>query len=150
MADKVKIILVASHGGHWIQLQRLLPAFENASLHFVTTNPEITVDAGARLSIVQDANLNEKLALLKLAFQVFRVVLKSRPDVVFSTGAAPGFFALMFGKLFGAKTIWLDSIANAQQLSVSGQKVKPFADLWLTQWEELSGPEGPEYKGAVV
>jgi len=96
------------------------------------------------------SNESAPKSLVKLALQVFWIVLKVRPDVVFSTGAAPGFFALMFGKLFGARTIWLDSIANAQKLSVSGQKVRPFADLWLTQWEELSSNKGPDYRGAVV
>lgn len=60
---------------------------------------------------------------------MFLIVLLHRPDIVISTGAAPGFFALLFGKLLGARTIWIDSIANAEQLSVSGQKVKLFADL---------------------
>jgi hypothetical protein len=44
----------------------------------------------------------------------------------------------------------VDSIANAEQLSVSGQKVKPFADLWLTQWPHLEGKDGPYYRGAVI
>jgi len=146
----MSVLLVASHGGHWIQLQRLAPAFVGSDIRFVTTNSEFTVDSSYRLSIVQDANLNEKLALIKLAWQIFLIVIKDRPDVVCSTGAAPGFFALMFGKLIGARTIWVDSLANAQQLSVSGKKVKPFADLWLTQWKELSSPDGPQYRGSVV
>jgi hypothetical protein len=57
---------------------------------------------------------------------------------------------LLFGKLLGARTIWIDSIANAEQLSVSGAKVKPFADLWLTQWPHLVTKDGPDYKGAVL
>jgi hypothetical protein len=79
-------------------------------------------------------------------------MIKHRPDVVISTGAASGYFALRIGKLFGAKTIWLDSIANAEELSLSGAKVQKHADLWLTQWEHLANPQegGPEYKGAVL
>jgi len=146
----MKALLVASKGGHWIQLQRVLPAFSGMDIHFVSTHKELSVSDEYELSIVQDANLDEKLALIRLSVQMLYLVFRVRPDVVFSTGAAPGFFALMFGKMLGAKTIWLDSIANAQQLSVSGKKVKPFADLWLTQWEELSSPEGPDYRGAVV
>jgi hypothetical protein len=70
--------------------------------------------------------------------------------VIISTGAAPGFFALMFGKILMRKTIWIDSMANADEMSLAGKKIKPFADIWLTQWEELSLPEGPGYQGQVL
>jgi UDP-N-acetylglucosamine:LPS N-acetylglucosamine transferase len=78
------------------------------------------------------------------------LILKVQPDVVVSTGAAPGYFALRFGKLFGARTIWLDSIANVSDLSLSGKMVKPYADLWLTQWPHLSTEQGPFYRGDVL
>ena len=88
--------------------------------------------------------------MILLAVKVLWVIIRLRPNIIISTGAAPGFFALVFGKLFGAKTIWVDSIANVEQLSVSGQKVKRFADLWLTQWKHLAKPNGPYYKGGVL
>jgi hypothetical protein len=57
---------------------------------------------------------------------------------------------MLFGRLLGCKTIWVDSIANVDELSLSGQQAGRFADLWLTQWEHLERPEGPEYFGSVV
>jgi UDP-N-acetylglucosamine:LPS N-acetylglucosamine transferase len=148
---KQKILLVASHGGHWVQLRRIAPAFDGLAVRYVSTNPGVQAEvAPAPLSVVPDANLHDKLALTGLAFRVLFLVLRHRPNIVISTGAAPGFFALLFGKLLGARTIWIDSIANAEQLSVSGQKVKPFADLWLTQWPHLEGKNGPYYRGAVI
>ena len=70
--------------------------------------------------------------------------------MIITTGAAPGYFALRFGKLFGTRTIWIDSMANAEELSKSGQEVGKHADLWLTQWEHLARPGGPHYMGAVL
>ena len=67
-----------------------------------------------------------------------------------STGASVGFFAIVLSKLFGARTIWLDSIANVDELSLSGRMAGRFADLWLTQWESLSKPDGLVYLGSVV
>lgn len=154
MNDKTrhkKVLLVASHGGHWVQLRRIAPAFAGHDIRYVTTNGGVKMEVNpVPLSVVPDANLNDKFALFRLAMRIFWVVLRHRPDIVVSTGAAPGFFALMFGKLFGARTIWVDSIANADQLSVSGVKVRPFADLWLTQWPHLEGRHGPYYRGAVL
>lgn len=146
-----KVLLVASHGGHWVQLRRIAPAFDGFDVSYVSTDAGLSGEVRpVPLSVVPDANLDHKLALLRLAVRMFWVVLRQRPDIVVSTGAAPGFFALVFGKLLGARTIWVDSIANAERLSVSGAKAKPFADLWLTQWPHLEGRDGPLFKGAVL
>ena len=60
------------------------------------------------------------------------------------------FFGVFFGRLLGARTIWVDSIANADELSLSGRKAGRFAHLWLTQWPELARAQGPHYQGAVL
>ena len=71
---------------------------------------------------------------MKIAWIIGRV----RPDVILTTGAAPGYFAIRIGKLIGARTMWLDSVANVEQLSLSGERVGKHADLWLTQWPHLA------------
>lgn len=145
-----KVLAVASGGGHWIQLLRVLPAFEGADLVCASVHPDFAQDVpGRRLHVVTDANQWERLRLLKLALEMLGIVLRERPDVVISTGAAPGFFALLFGRLLGARTIWLDSLANVNQLSLSARLVRPFTGLWLTQWPDLAQPTGPEYAGSV-
>jgi UDP-N-acetylglucosamine:LPS N-acetylglucosamine transferase len=150
-AGRQKILLVASHGGHWVQLRRIAPAFDGMTVHYVSTTAQVAEEvAPAPLSVVPDANLQEKARLFVLALRMLWLLARLRPHVVVSTGAAPGFFALVFGKLLGARTIWLDSLANAERLSVSGAKVRRYADLWLTQWPHLQASAGPEYKGAVL
>jgi UDP-N-acetylglucosamine:LPS N-acetylglucosamine transferase len=146
-----KIMLVSSSGGHWVQLNRLVPAFDGCEKIFVTTEPKYHIAVGNnRFLLVPDASRWNKLRVLWLAVAILKHVLTVRPDVVISTGAAPGFFALFWGKKLGAKTIWLDSIANVDELSMSGRMVGKYADLWLTQWEHLALPEGPQYAGAVL
>ena len=71
--------------------------------------------------------------------------------MVVTTGAAPGLMALVMGKLLaGSRTVWIDSIANTRRLSLSGRLAWPVADAWLTQWEHLARPGGPEHWGAVL
>ncbi|MHC5007889.1 MAG: UDP-N-acetylglucosamine--LPS N-acetylglucosamine transferase, partial [Planctomycetota bacterium] len=60
------------------------------------------------------------------------------------------YFAVVFGKLIGARTAWIDSMANVETLSLAGRKIRPWADLWLTQWPGLATPQGPHYEGAVL
>ena len=106
--------------------------------------------AGARFYKITDATRWSRWNLVKMMAQVCWIVLRERPDVVVSTGAAPGVVALRLGKWLGAKTIWLDSIANVEQMSMSGQRVRHFADLWLTQWSHLAREDGPRYVGEVL
>ena len=149
--SKKRILAVASGGGHWVQMMRLRPAFEGYEVAFLSVHAEYQEQIpGHRLHVVADSNAKSKLAVLKTAWGVWRVLRKERPDVVISTGAAPGGLALFFAKRMGAKTVWLDSIANAEVLSLSGQKAGAYADLWLTQWPELAQEGGPEYSGSVL
>jgi UDP-N-acetylglucosamine:LPS N-acetylglucosamine transferase len=150
VAVKKKVLAVASFGGHWIQLLRLRPAFREHDVLYVTTNEARVPDAGARIKMVCDASMWDKPALARMFVQMAAIVVRFRPDVVITTGAAPGYAALLFGKLARARTIWIDSIANSEELSSSGRRAKTWADLWLTQWEHLANEGGPEFWGRVL
>ena len=69
---------------------------------------------------------------------IWTILRRFRPDVVITTGAAPGLVALALARLMGARTIWLESIANAEKLSMSGQLAGRIANLRLTQWAHLA------------
>jgi hypothetical protein len=147
----LRVLLVSSGGGHWVQLLRLRPAFDGCEMNFVCVRPQYHVDVpGRRFFSVNDATRWNKFGLALMATRVLIIVLRVRPDVVVSTGAAPGYFAVRFGKLFGARTAWVDTISNAEHISMSAKLVERFADLWLTQWPHLAKPDGPYYVGAVL
>jgi len=157
---------VSSGGGHWVELLRLRPAFAGADVAYVTVSREYQRDVAsegagssrrggetgpARFYTVNDATRWNKLAAVLQAARILLVLVRERPDVVITTGAAPGYFALRLGRRLGARTIWIDSIANVEELSLSGQMAGRFADLWLTQWPHLAkSPGGPHYAGAVL
>jgi hypothetical protein len=146
-----RVVAIASGGGHWIQLCRLRPVLDECDTWYVSVDASYAHDVGVdRLTVVRDASRWTKLNLVVQALQVLRVLVRLRPDVVLSTGAAPGFFGLLFGKLLGARTVWLDSLANVEQVSLSGRMSRRLSDLWLTQWPHLDRPEGPRYVGAVL
>lgn len=146
-----KVLAIASGGGHWVQLLRLQPAFEGCKILYATVQEgyRCQVD-NAPFYVVPDCNRWDKLSVLRCAFAMFRLLLRLRPDVIVTTGAAPGYFAVYFGRWLGARTVWLDSIANAEELSLSGQMAGSKADLWLTQWPHLQREEGPLYRGNVL
>lgn len=147
-----RVIAIASAGGHWIQLRRLRPAFEGSRVLWVTTKAGYRDEMapGERFAVVPDANRWNKFKLAYAAARLLLLVLKERPQVVVTTGAAPGYFAIRFGKMLGARTMWVDSIANADELSMSGRLAMKTADEVLTQWEHIAEGTRPAYSGAVL
>jgi UDP-N-acetylglucosamine:LPS N-acetylglucosamine transferase len=146
-----KILAVSSGGGHWVELIRVAPVFKGHNVAFATVDSSYRSEAGsARFYTFRDVTRWDKLRWAQTISKLIWILLRERPDVVISTGALPGYFALRLAKLFGARTIWLDSIANVEELSMSGQKIGKHADLWLTQWPHLAGSNGPLYKGTVL
>jgi len=149
--QRKKILAVSSRGGHWNELQRLILAFEEHNVVFIVAGSGGGSEAWPfPCRIVRDANCQQIIPSLLQGLEVLAIVLRERPDVVISTGASCGFFALLFGKLCGARTIWVDSLANVKKLSLSGRMVRRFADLWLTQWPERARPGGPYFKGSLL
>lgn len=151
-AHRPRVLAVASGGGHWVQLLRLMPAFEGADVTFVTVDRAYRADVPdhARFEVINDATRWNKWGLLRMALRLGVILLRRRPDIVISTGAAPGYFAIRMGRLLGAKTLWIDSIANAESVSLTGHLVARHADEWLTQWPHLVEPDGPRYEGGVL
>jgi UDP-N-acetylglucosamine:LPS N-acetylglucosamine transferase len=151
VSKRPKVLAVASGGGHWVQMLRLEPMFAHYEVVFATVDPGYAFElADRKLLTINDATRWDKLGLIRLALRLLRIIVVERPDAVISTGAAPGFLAIRIGRLFGAKTIWLDSIANAERLSLSGMRAGRYADLWLTQWPHLARAGGPHYAGSVL
>lgn len=159
MARARRVMAISSGGGHWVQLLRLRPAFEGTETFFVSLDPSSAADVpGHRYYTIRDASRKNLPAFLVVAFQLLRILMKERPRVVVTTGSAPALVAIFLARrLFGARTIWVDSIANVERLSTSGQTAGKIADIWLTQWPELAGTAGangqerrPEHWGAVL
>jgi UDP-N-acetylglucosamine:LPS N-acetylglucosamine transferase len=149
--NRGKVLAVSSSGGHWVQLRRVVPAFEGFEVVYVTVLESNRSQVPEnRFYSVNDATRWNKPGLILLALRLAWIIGRERPAVVISTGAAPGYFALLLGRWFGARTIWIDSMANIEELSLSGLRAGRYADLWLTQWPHLAKADGPHYGGSVL
>jgi hypothetical protein len=132
-------------------MKRLAPAFMDCTVTYATVgvrkaDPELP----GRYVTIPDANRDTKFRLVLLVLRLAWLVILTRPNLVISTGAAPGYIAIRLGKLLGAKTIFLDSIANADELSMSARLALPHADVTLSQWPCVADREGTYYWGAVL
>lgn len=145
-----KVLAVASMGGHWEQLQIVTGSTEYKDAVFVTTKQDLLTQAHRRGFVVKDCNRNRPLDTLTCVWQCLCIIAKLRPDVIISTGAAPGLICLFLGRLTGARTVWIDSFANVEQLSMSGKMAGYIVHEWLTQWKHLATPKGPYYRGELL
>ncbi len=135
----MKVLAVASAGGHWIQLLRIRPAFEGFETIFVSTKEGFgKMVEGNDYYYVKDASRWDKFALVKSFYDLYKIIKEVKPNIIITTGAAPGLMALIIGKIMRKTTIWVDSIANVEDVSMSGKIAAKFADRVYTQWPDLS------------
>jgi UDP-N-acetylglucosamine:LPS N-acetylglucosamine transferase len=145
------ILAISSPGGHWVELTKLFPAFEGFHVEYATTDAGRTVDVpSGKLHVFLDANKKTPWRLFRCTLQLAQIVLKTRPRVIVTTGAAPGLIVILIGKLTGARTVWLDIFGLVERMTLSGRLAGPFADVHLVQWPHLARPNGPYYRGSLL
>lgn len=148
LSGKVDILLYACVGGHLDQLVGIADALKDYTMLFVVN------DRYAERPIMKGRTLRITFAerdwrqLLNIA-EAIGILLKYKPKVIISTGSAPAVWFILFGKLLGIKSIFVESIARVETLSLTGKLVKPFADHFFVQWEYLAGITGAKYAGMV-
>ena len=149
--EKPKLIALASGGGHWVQLQRLRPAFAEFETVYVSMFESYAEQvAGSRYYVVPDASRFELAAFGPVFMRAARILLRERPAALVTTGSAPVLAFVLLARLFGARTLWIDSMANSERLSSSGRMAKRIAHRVVSQWPEVAAREGVEYWGAVL
>ena len=67
----------------------------------------------------------------------FNIAIKKKPDVVITTGAGIVVFFCLFAKLFGAKLIFIESMARIESPTLTARMLYSFADLFFVQWPGL-------------
>lgn len=151
--EKMKICLAASAGGHITQLLRLAESWKGQDTFCITTVDVARekLQKNGKVYVVGECNREHPLRVILVLIRCVNVILRERPDVVISTGAAVGFMACFIGKLLGAEIVWIDSITNVERISLSGRMVRYIADLFLVQWPELQDArKNVEYVGQVI
>lgn len=147
-----RVLAVASAGGHFNQLMLLRPAFAGHAVMYLTTLPGMAESFDAQPAArIPDCNADRPLRVLACLAVTGWQVLRHQPHAVVTTGALPGVIALAWGRMIGARTLWIDSIANAEELSASGRLARRIAHRTLSQWPAIAETEeGIEYQGSIM
>ncbi len=135
----MRVLAVASGGGHITELLRLQPAFEDHELIYMSTHESFAASVkGFEYHVIPDFSRWNPLKIPAVMYKIYKKLARIKPDVIVTTGAAPGVIALFVGKILGIKTIWVESLCHAEKVSISGKMVELFADRVYTQWEHLA------------
>lgn len=150
MARK-RLLALASGGGHWIQLLRLRPAFAGFDTAYVSMfDSYVSMLDGERYYTVPDASRFAKTSFIPVFLRALKIVAKERPHVIVTTGSAPMLTFMLLGRLTGARTLWIDSIANSERMSSSGRMARRIASKVVSQWPDVAAREGVDCWGAVL
>lgn len=135
------VLFVCAPGGH-LTVARYL-ALDIVGVTFVVTSSSGEIHPESRY-FVREANRD--FAVLGQIFDAVKVLFKTKPRIVVSTGAGVAVPFLILGKIFcGSKTIFVESASRVSTLSLAGKLVYPFVDKFYVRSDILS----KAYKRAI-
>ena len=155
----LKLVVGASAGGHANELIRLLDVAENGlwpvDVAAYVTTMEITATAFARrgrpVHVIGEGDRKKPLRSLAVLGRAMRLAIVLRPDLIVTTGSMPLALFSICAKLLGARVVWIDSVAQIDELSLSGRIMRHVADLCLAQWPEVAAKyPNVEYAGELL
>lgn len=83
--------------------------------------------------------------LLRNTALAWRVLRRERPDVIVSTGAAVAVPFMYLGRLFGARTVYIEVFDRIDRPTLTGRIIRPVTDLFVVQWPTMERV----YRGSV-
>ncbi|WP_095761754.1 PssD/Cps14F family polysaccharide biosynthesis glycosyltransferase [Ligilactobacillus salivarius] len=134
----MKVCLVGSSGGHLTHLYMLKDFWKDKDRFWVTFDKEDARSILENEKVIPccyPTNRNIK-NLIKNTFLAIKVLLKEKPDLIISSGAAVAVPFFYIGKILGAKLIYIEVFDRIDKPTVTGKLVYPIADKFIVQWEE--------------
>lgn len=158
MNRELKLVVGASAGGHATELLILLDAAKGIwpvePSVYITTMQIAAEDFAKRskpVHVIGECDRRKPLQAIVVLFRTLWLAIQERPDAVVTTGSMPLAMFCVWAKLLGAKIVWIDSVAQIDEMSVSGRLMRRVADLCLAQWPDVAARNANvEYAGEVL
>ena len=147
------VLLVASSGGHLLELLQLADAFDRGRRHWVTFDkPDArALLAGESVTPAHHPTNRSLRNLLRNAMLALRLLRRLRPAAVVTTGAGVAVPFCWLGRAFGARVVYVESLARVSDLSLTGRLVRPVTHSFFVQWPELAERFSyTTYRGSIV
>jgi UDP-N-acetylglucosamine:LPS N-acetylglucosamine transferase len=148
-----RILLVASPGGHLLQMLALRPAWQDLERRWVSlgTTDAIHLLADEDKVFAHGPTVRNIPNLFRNLWLAWATVGAFKPDVILSTGAALAVPFFIVGRLRGARLVYVESFTRVHRPALSGRLVYPLADVFFVQWPSATRRRRRAiYAGSVV
>jgi len=122
-----------------VQAKQLAPIYEKHDYFYFTFSGQVANEMKrmTRVRTIPDViRYNPFSWIIGIMLSLY-IAAVEKPHVVISTGAGAVVFFCILAKLFGAKLIFIESMAKVKYPTLTGRLLYPFADLFIVQWPEL-------------
>lgn len=136
---KLKICFVGSSGGHLMHLYMLKPFWKSKDRFWVTFDKEDarSLLEGEKMYPCYYPSNRSLKALIINSWIAIKILFKEKPNLIISSGAAPAIPFFYFGKLFKAKTIYIEVFDRIDNPTLSGKLCYPVTDKFIVEWDEM-------------
>lgn len=147
------MLLICSSGGHLYQLFNLHEYWSKYQRSWITFESEDVRSLLADEQVITafhptTRNIKNFFRNLWLAARVLREI---KPRIIVSTGAGIAVPFFYMAKLYGIRTVYVESITRLEGLSLTGRLVYPIASHFIVQSPELASKlPRAEYKGWIL
>ncbi len=137
--SKLRICIACSPGGHMVQARQLAPLYEKYDHFYFTFSGDVAdeMKKSRRIRAIPNIVRHNPLSWVVGVVVSAYAALAERPDVIITTGAGVVVFFCLFAKLFGAKLIFIESMARVESPTLTARLLYPFTDLFIVQWPDL-------------
>lgn len=132
-----KICIVSSCGGHLTEVRMLLPVYSEYEYVYVLNDKAILAD-DMKDKTYFIAHSERDWKFFVNLWQALRIIIKEKPSVLMSTGAGPIIPFALVGKLFGIKSVYIETFTSIEKPSLTGRVMYHLADFFYYQWSSLS------------
>lgn len=160
-----KLLLTLSGGGFMWQSKSVLKTLNGPFKYHYITEAGTLLPAAQEIpdgeafevphaTTLAEQKLSQRLwSAMKCLIATAWVLARVRPDVVIAVGTSMSLFVCLWGRFFGARTIFIESITRVNSLSSTGRLIVSWrlADRVYVQWPGLADVKrGVYFEGTVV
>lgn len=150
--DPGRVLIVASPGGHLMQMLALEPAWRDTERTWVTLRSTDVEYLLRDENVVYGhgptpRDIGNFFRNLRFASRVLR---REDPSVIISTGAGLALPFFILGRLQRRRLVYIESITRVQKLALTGRLVYPLANAFFVQWSSLSHLRRARFHGSVA
>ena len=156
---KKRILMISSGGGHLEQALECLEAFPDCDVAMaIYAGPGKSfshpgINRVYKVRLFGGIGFLMVLTLFVNIFEFIRILLRERPDIIFSTGAEVTITPFIMGKLFfRTQNIFIETAFGGHGPTQTARWVYRWSNLFLVQWPHQVDMLGPKarYEGRLL